>query len=732
MDRDGPILQFDNVVVVGGECAGWDEGGSGGGRGGSIAERRAATCGFNAERIGNSGFGPGSPMVAGFPCLTISPGISPTALLGSPVLLPNSSPPSPTSGTLLPSLLNHDGEMLNSKICSDDYRGRISNCSFTCKSNKDVVSLPSLSSLDNQVSSPYPVQKAEVEYQPPASLELDFEFPTAFSKEAIPSSPAVDLVANVKGFSNTVSDNCCNLGFSSPEVASGQMCTPKENFSGEDANKHLLDCDQKGTNPSMEMITTSEDGYNWRKYGQKQVKGSEYPRSYYKCTHPNCPVKKKVERSLDGQVTEIIYNGAHNHPKPQPNRRALIESTLSSDEMLEMAEGGQIYAEDKGGLVWRNIQTGFKDAKPVSESSDWRTDGLERTSPTSVVTHASDPLSMTEGKSVGVVESAETPEFSSTLASHDDDNDDKVIQGSMPFFNDPTDDDESESKRRKTESCSIEMNLSSRAVREPRVVVQIESDVDILDDGYRWRKYGQKVVKGNPNPRSYYKCTSSGCSVRKHIERASDNIKCVLTTYEGKHNHEVPAARNSTSTISNTQTNPVLPRDTSVPKPGTQIPGIVNPFNRKPEFNNGYPRPTFLGNFSNEMKCGASPIYQMKFPPLHHVSPYSPFGPNSNCSAHPVSSLGMDFSIPLSLRLPQSANFPLSRFDVNNGKPAIPGHSFLQGQQLKENDVQFLRPKLEKKDDNLYDACYPIMDHANESSLSSSTVYHQVRGNFPP
>lgn len=63
------------------------------------------------------------------------------------------------------------------------------------------------------------------------------------------------------------------------------------------------------------------DGYNWRKYGQKQVKGSENPRSYYKCTHPNCLTKKKVERSLDGHITEIIYKGVHNHPKPQRTRR---------------------------------------------------------------------------------------------------------------------------------------------------------------------------------------------------------------------------------------------------------------------------------------------------------------------------------------------------------------------------------------------------------------------------
>lgn len=38
-------------------------------------------------------------------------------------------------------------------------------------------------------------------------------------------------------------------------------------------------------------------------------------------------------------------------------------------------------------------------------------------------------------------------------------------------------------------------------VKEARVVVQTTSEIDILDDGYRWRKYGQKVVKGNPNPR---------------------------------------------------------------------------------------------------------------------------------------------------------------------------------------------------------------------------------------
>lgn len=45
--------------------------------------------------------------------------------------------------------------------------------------------------------------------------------------------------------------------------------------------------------------------------------------------------------------------------------------------------------------------------------------------------------------------------------------------------------------------------------------------------------------------RSYYKCTFVGCPVRKHVERASHDTRAVITTYEGKHNHDVPAARGS-------------------------------------------------------------------------------------------------------------------------------------------------------------------------------------------
>ncbi|GMP43646.1 hypothetical protein CsSME_00012925 [Camellia sinensis var. sinensis] len=37
----------------------------------------------------------------------------------------------------------------------------------------------------------------------------------------------------------------------------------------------------------------------------------------------------------------------------------------------------------------------------------------------------------------------------------------------------------------------------------PRFAFQTRSEDDILDDGYRWRKYGQKSVKNNTHPRNY-------------------------------------------------------------------------------------------------------------------------------------------------------------------------------------------------------------------------------------
>ncbi|XP_057949618.1 probable WRKY transcription factor 75 [Malania oleifera] len=80
---------------------------------------------------------------------------------------------------------------------------------------------------------------------------------------------------------------------------------------------------------------------------------------------------------------------------------------------------------------------------------------------------------------------------------------------------------------------------SGKKIRQPRYAFQTRSQVDILDDGYRWRKYGQKAVKNNKFARSYYRCTHQGCNVKKQVQRLSKDEGVVVTTYEGMHSHPI-------------------------------------------------------------------------------------------------------------------------------------------------------------------------------------------------
>ncbi|KQK00881.1 probable WRKY transcription factor 35 isoform X2 [Brachypodium distachyon] len=72
------------------------------------------------------------------------------------------------------------------------------------------------------------------------------------------------------------------------------------------------------------------DLWAWRKYGQKPIKGSPYPRGYYRCSSSKgCPARKQVERSrTDPNTLVITYTSEHNHPWPT-QRNVLAGSTRS-------------------------------------------------------------------------------------------------------------------------------------------------------------------------------------------------------------------------------------------------------------------------------------------------------------------------------------------------------------------------------------------------------------------
>ncbi|XP_057969799.1 probable WRKY transcription factor 32 isoform X2 [Malania oleifera] len=204
----------------------------------------------------------------------------------------------------------------------------------------------------------------------------------------------------------------------------------------------------------------SADGYNWRKYGQKQVKSPKGSRSYYKCTYSDCSVKKIECCDDSGGVIEVIYRGQHNHEPPRMINSVREKSTQETPPLRERKRENS------------NGSDGSVDIKVEEE-------------------HVNEP----------------------------------------------------EPKRRAKKSSLEYSGSPLKPGKKPKFVVHAAGDVGISGDGYRWRKYGQKMVKGNPHPRNYYRCTSAGCPVRKHIENAVDNTNAVIITYKGIHDHDMPVPK---------------------------------------------------------------------------------------------------------------------------------------------------------------------------------------------
>lgn len=231
--------------------------------------------------------------------------------------------------------------------------------------------------------------------------------------------------------------------------------------------------------------------------------------------------------------------------------------------------------------------------------------------------------------------------------------------------------------------------------------------------------------------------------MRKHVERASEDIKSVITTYEGKHNHEVPTAKtnigqasigNSPPNISDPHSILTLPRNSNSSNPEIQVQDLSLHYQMKP---NDFSQPDLLGDLVSDIKLGAaSSIYQMKFPLMqsHHM-PYSHYVMNSSgshethtsCISAPVMP-EFPMAVPMSIR--RSTNVAVgSSFNSNNhSRINSLVHSSAGNQRMKESDFMFFKPKEEQKDDHMYETCLTTPDNANPTS---STVFCSAAiGNF--
>lgn len=77
---------------------------------------------------------------------------------------------------------------------------------------------------------------------------------------------------------------------------------------------------RKTMDSRVKICDTIEDRYAWRKYGQKEILHSKFPRCYFRCTHKlvhGCKAQKQVQKLEDeSNRFHITYFGHHTCPNP--------------------------------------------------------------------------------------------------------------------------------------------------------------------------------------------------------------------------------------------------------------------------------------------------------------------------------------------------------------------------------------------------------------------------------
>ncbi|KAI3859721.1 hypothetical protein MKX03_031235 [Papaver bracteatum] len=101
-----------------------------------------------------------------------------------------------------------------------------------------------------------------------------------------------------------------------------------------------------------------DDGYSWRKYGQKDILNANYPRGYYRCTHRNvqgCLAMKQVQRlDEDPSTFNITYRGRHtciqaSHLQPgQQHKKHDQKQNKSKEAVINYQTSCHVKAENFG------------------------------------------------------------------------------------------------------------------------------------------------------------------------------------------------------------------------------------------------------------------------------------------------------------------------------------------------------------------------------------------------
>ncbi|KAM0841843.1 hypothetical protein ACQ4PT_058754 [Festuca glaucescens] len=113
--------------------------------------------------------------------------------------------------------------------------------------------------------------------------------------------------------------------------------------------------------PRKSIMTPSpnSDGYQWRKYGQKRIMRTSFPRCYFRCCYHrerSCPATKQVqEQHSNGGPRTYLVIYAHEHTchrtSPAAAEPEAAAGSRSPTEMLDFSAGAGFSRQQRGGVV---------------------------------------------------------------------------------------------------------------------------------------------------------------------------------------------------------------------------------------------------------------------------------------------------------------------------------------------------------------------------------------------
>lgn len=152
--------------------------------------------------------------------------------------------------------------------------------------------------------------------------QLEFVQPASF----VYSSELVEALQASSSLGDETNNKSCDLPGSPVKRDSPERST------GEDCDVKAAPCSKRRKTVEKKVVCVPvgpadgrqkndgppSDKWAWRKYGQKPIKGSPYPRGYYRCSSSKgCCARKQVERSCtDPSMLIVTYTSDHNHPWP--------------------------------------------------------------------------------------------------------------------------------------------------------------------------------------------------------------------------------------------------------------------------------------------------------------------------------------------------------------------------------------------------------------------------------